>query len=343
MTQPLYSKKIAAVFLRLLILGALVLAVILSGKFTDFMKGTSFIFVFLSGIFLTLISFSLKEIGLAFKHTSGRSGSAEEKRKAAYFWEATVRNFWMMGVVGSVISFVIALGSSEGGIFSIASRMSASYISAVYGMAIAVVCAIPALKTAALWNTKPKDERENMHEEQESNNMTFLKLDNVIGYILFIFTLGWAIFTPLLGKVFDGPLKAQDLFLYWPSLLVVVGGTIAIALFVGNSGASRSLTIGFALTGMLATLMGFVQAMMGFSSKEIQDIASAITFILSSCFIALLGMMLVGNPLVDRSVKSDNIQKTHTLNRIAWFVFPFMTLIILFLTFIMVVTPIKKG
>jgi hypothetical protein len=210
-------------------------------------------------------------------------------------------------------------------------------------MAIAVVCAIPALKTAALWNTKPKDERENMHEEQESNNMTFLKLDNVIGYILFIFTLGWAIFTPLLGKVFDGPLKAQDLFLYWPSLLVVVGGTIAIALFVGNSGASRSLTIGFALTGMLATLMGFVQAMMGFSSKEIQDIASAITFILSSCFIALLGMMLVGNPLVDRSVKSDNIQKTHTLNRIAWFVFPFMTLIILFLTFIMVVTPIKKG
>ncbi len=343
MTQPIDSKKIAAVFLRLLILCALVFAVILSGKFTDFMKGTGFIFVFLGGIFLTLISFSFKEIRLALKHTSGRSDSVEEKRKAGYFWEVAVRNFWMMGVAGSVISFVIALGSSEGGIFSIAFRMSASYISAVYGMALAVVCAVPALKTAGLRNTKPKDERKNMHEEQESDNMTFLKLDNVIGYILFIFILGWATFTPLLGKVFDGPLKAQDLFLYWPSLLVVVGGTIVIALFVGNAAAGRSLTIGFALTGMLATLMGFVQAMMGFSSKEIQDIASAVTFILSSCFIALLGMMLVGNPLVDRSVKSDTIQKTHTLNRIAWFVFPFMTLILLFLTFVMVVTPMKKG
>jgi hypothetical protein len=249
----------------------------------------------------------------------------------------------MMGVAGSVISFVIALGSSEGGIFSIASRMSASYISAVYGMALAVICAVPALKTAGLSETNLNEEGQDVLEERPDANIPFLKLDRVIGYVLFLFALGWAIFTPLIGQPFEGPIKSQDLFLYWPSLLVVLGGTTAIVLFVGNTRASRSFTIGFALMGMLATLMGFVQSMFGFSSKEIQDVASAITFILSSCFIALLGMMLVGNPLIDRSVKANKDQKTQTLNRIAWFVFPFMTLILLFLTFVMVVTPIQKG
>jgi flagellar motor component MotA len=66
--------------------------------------------------------------------------SEEEQQKSGYFWEAAVRNFWMMGVLGSVISFVIALGNSEGGIFEIATRMSASYLSAVYGMILAVIC-----------------------------------------------------------------------------------------------------------------------------------------------------------------------------------------------------------
>lgn len=343
MTQTTNSKKNAAVFIRLLILCCLVLVVILSGKFTDFMNATGFVFVFLGGILLTLLSFSLKEIGLVFKYTMGRSDSAEEQRIAGYFWETAVRNFWMIGVLGSVISFVIALGSSEGGIFSIASRMSASYISAVYGMALAVICTVPALKTSGLLETQSSDKRQAALEERADNNIPFPKLENIIGYVLFIFALGWAIFTPLLGYADEGPLKPQELFLYWPSLLVVLGGTIAIALFVGNAAAGRSFTIGFALTGFLATLMGFVQAMIGFSSKSIEDVASAITFILSSCSLALLGMMLVGNPLVDRSVKTERVQKTQALNRIAWFVFPFMTLILLFLTFIMVVTPIKKG
>lgn len=337
------SKKISAVFIRLLILLCLLLAVILSGKFTDFMNATGFVFVFLGGISLTLISFSFKEIGSALKHLSDQSGSVEDHTKAGYFWEAAARNFWMIGVLGSVISFVIALGSSEGGIFGIASRMSASYTSAIYGMALAVICTVPALKTSGLLETQWSDQRQAVLAERADNNIPFPKLENIIGYVLFIFAMGWAVFTPLLGQTFEGPLKPQDLFLYWPSLLIVLGGTLAIALFVGNAAAGRSLTMGFALTGLLATLMGFVQAMFGFSSKEIQDVASAITFILSSCFIALLGMMLVGNPLVDRSLKNKRSQKAQTLNRIVWFVFPFMTLILLFLTFVMVVTPIKKG
>jgi flagellar motor component MotA len=343
MTRSINSKKFLVVSARILVVCCLVFTVILSGKFTDFMSGPGFVFVLLGGVTLTLISFSFKEIGLALKHTSDRPDSAEEQRMSGYFWETAVRNFWMMGVLGSVISFVIALGNSEGGIFDIATRMSASYLSAVYGMILAVICSIPALKISGILNTQSKEERQNVLEESEDNNIPFLKFETVIGYVLFIFVLGWAIFTPIMGTVFEGPLKPQDLFLYWPSLLVVLGGTLAIALFVGNAAAGRSFTIGFALTGFLATLMGFVQAMFGFSSRGIQEVAAAITFILSACFVALLGMMLVGNPLEDRFFKIGKGQKPLTLSRIAWFIFPFMTLILLFLTFVMVVTPIQKG
>lgn len=343
MTQSINSKNIVSTLVRILILCCLVFTVILSGKFTDFMDGTGFVFIFLGGIALALMSFSFKEIGMAFKHTSGRADTAEEQQKSGYFWETAVRNFWMMGALGSVISFVIALGNSEGGIFGIANRMSASYLSSVYGIILAVICSVPALKISGIQATQTMEQRLNAFEDSEDNNISFLRFETVIGYVLFIFVLGWAIFTPLLGQAFDGPLKPQDLFLYWPSLLVVLGGTIAIALFVGNAASGRFFTIGFALTGFLATLLGLVQAMFGFSSRGIQEIAAAIAFILSACFVALLGMMLVGNPLVDRSVKTDRIQKIQPLNRIAWFVFPFMTLILLLLSFVMVVTPIQKG
>jgi hypothetical protein len=79
MTQSIESTKIWAVFVKVLIVCCLLVAMVLSGKFTDFMNGSGFVFVFLGGITLTLISFTFKEIGLAFKHTSGRTGSAEEQ------------------------------------------------------------------------------------------------------------------------------------------------------------------------------------------------------------------------------------------------------------------------
>jgi flagellar motor component MotA len=259
MNQSIDSKGFLSVISRILIIILLVSTVILSGKFTDLMSGPGLVFVFMGGIALALISFSFNEISIVFKHTSSQSSTVEDLRKAGYFWETAVRNFWMMGVLGSVISFVIALGNSEGGIFEIATRMSGSYLSAVYGMIFAVICSVPALKTSGILISQPIEERHKVLEESENIGNSFLRFETMIGYVLFIFVLGWAVFTPLMGQAFDGPLKPQDLFLYWPSLLIVLGGTIAIALFVGNTATGRSFTVGFALTGFLATLMGFIQ------------------------------------------------------------------------------------
>ena len=67
-------------------------------------------------------------------------------QRSAYFWEAMARNFWMVGVLGSLITFIIGLGSSAGGIQGISTRMTNSYLSTIYGMILAVICAAPALK-----------------------------------------------------------------------------------------------------------------------------------------------------------------------------------------------------
>lgn len=343
MTRPINPKNILGIIGRILIVLCLALAVILSGKFSDLMSGVGFVFVFLGGMALALISFSFKEIFSAFKNTSGRTGTTEDRQKACYFWETAVRNFWMMGVLGSVIGFVIALGNSEGGIFGIATRMTSSYLSTVYGLMLAVICSVPALKISGILYSQSEEEKPNTYEKPKNDRIPFLKFETLIGYVLFIFVLGWITFAPMSRQAFEGPLKPQDLFLYWPSLLLVLGGTTAIALFVGNSAAGRSFTLGFALTGFLATLIGLVQAMYGFSERGIQEVATAITFILSACFVALLGMILVGNPLEDRLVKTRKGQKPLTLSRMAWLVFPLVSLILLLLTFIMVVTPIQKG
>jgi hypothetical protein len=125
-------------------------------------------------------------------------------------------------------------------------------------------------------------------------------------------------------------------------LLVILGGTIALVLFVGSSAKGRTYTLGFAVTGLIGSLMGIIQVLLGFSSRRIGDIALAVAFILSSCFFALLGMMLVGAPLEDRSIKDLKEARYSTLSRAAWYVFPLVTLILLVITFVLVITPTKK-
>jgi hypothetical protein len=98
--------------------------------------------------------------------------------------------------------------------------------------------------------------------------------------------------------------------------------------------------MGFALTGLIGSLIGFVQALFGFASYRIEDVVAAVTFVLSSCCAALLGMLLVGAPPEDRAVIMGRISRPSVFSRVAWYVFPLVALIFLVLMFVMIVTPI---
>ncbi|MBN1225091.1 MAG: hypothetical protein JXB23_17715 [Candidatus Aminicenantes bacterium] len=327
---------------RAAILAAIVIAVIFSGKFTGIMNINGLIFVLIGGAALALMSFSLSDIGRVMKGTWGRIPSSEIVRQSSLFWESSARNFWMVGVLASVILFVLSLVRGEGGIEEIAARMANSFIPTVYGLIMAVVCLVPALKLKEMSLSKNEDDITAMKSDERGRKSTeALKFENIAGYVVFIALIAWTIIKPALSGQ-DYIIKSWEWVTHWPAFLVVFGGTIAIALFVDGTMIGRTSTLGFTLTGLIGSLVGFVQVLVAFSAKSIQDVASAMTFILSSCFFALLGIMLVGAPLEDRSVKSAKTEKHSFPSRVAWYVFPLVTLIFLAVTFVLIITPVKK-
>jgi len=342
MFSKIRTKRLFLILARILIVALMVIAIIFSGKFTSFMYGYGLVFVLLGGVALALVGFSVPEIGAAFKHAAGVPGHGEEIRKSALFWESSARNVLMLGVLGSIINLVVALSDSQGGLTGIASRMAISFITTVYGMILGVIFFVPAWKLTEELHNQPLEEAPETLEKPRQRAIVTLRFENIIGYILFITIISWTIFKPSLS-ISSPQFEPWEWIIYWPSLLVVVGGTIALVLFVNKAAAGRTFTLGFALTGLIGSLMGFVQVLISFASRSIQDVASAVTFIISSCFVAILGMMLVGAPLEDRMVKAGRIEKHSALSRVAWYVFPLVALIFLVLTFVVVITPMKKG
>jgi hypothetical protein len=343
MSQMVDLKRIWKVLTRILIIIFFVTAVILSGSFfADLMKGPSLVFVLLGGVGMALMGFSAREIGAAFKYAAWGPDGKESLQDSAYFWEAAARNFLMLGVLGAFISFVTALGSSSGGLANIALKMSESFLPAVYGMILGVICFVPVLKLTGELSKHPLQEPSEALEKPGEKAFKILRLENIIGYALFIAVVGWTIISSLSQYDAHRPLNPLEVFIYWPSILVVLGGTIVLVMFIGDAAAGRSFTLSFALTGLIGSLMAFVQTLISFSSRGVKDVASAMTFIISSCFIALLGMMLVGIPLEDRTIKTGKNKKQLTLSRIAWYVFPLVALILLIFAFVTVLIPVRK-
>jgi disulfide bond formation protein DsbB len=328
--------KLFLVLGRFVILAFLLTAAILSGQFTDFMSAYGLFFVLLGGAALALMSFDVHEIASAFKDAARTLRPGAEIQKSIIFWESASRNFWMVGALATLVGFVVALTVSEGGIPSIATRMATSFVPAVYGAILSVVCLVAALKMSAQRSPGLGEETGAQSEKTRSP----LGIANLFGYVLFL--------ALIVGTLIRADMNATEPIFtpwgwvtYWPSLLVVLGGTTALVLYVGNGAEGHTFTFGFAVTGLIGSLMGFIQVLLGFSSSSIQVVTIAMTFVLSSCLFALLGMMLVGAPLEDRTVKGSPDARYSTLSRVAWYAFPLVTLIFIVITFVLVLTPMK--
>jgi len=329
---------------RILIPAVLVAAVLFSGQFVGLMQGYGLVFILLGGMALALMSFSFLEIGAAFKCASGIPGSRAETRTSGLFWEASARNFWMLGVLASVMSFVNALTSSSvssGGIAALASKMAASLVPSVYGLVLGAVCLVPSWKLGGILCRQPLEDASPDSVRPDQKTETFWKLETVLGYALFILLAAWTIVRPFLSMPAVS-FKSWSWFFYGPAVLIILGGTMAFVLFVGGAAAGTPLTASFALTALIGLLMGFTQVLLGFASKDIGRIASAMTFILSSSFLGLAGMILVGAPMEDRMVKAGKADRPTALSRVAWAIFPLVALIFLGMAFFLVITPMNK-
>lgn len=304
-----------------------------SGQNSTMWNGNGLVFILIGGIAAMFMSYSGRDIRRALSDAFRNDTLSIEFHASRLIWHSAARNFWIMGVLGSLISFIVALSISEGGIAGITSRMARSMLPAIYGLILSATCSAPGLKL--------KLQDDDPDKPPSSDAAPEPRAGKVIGAVLFAAALGWMIILPLIWSKAEGPLPPIATFFHVPAILVVVGGTIALTLFIGRP-SSGVLTWSFALAGFIGIMAGFLQAFLGFASGTIQDVAGGITFALAACLLSLLGMVAIGMPMEDRAMMTGSRKHTAPLSGTIGWVFPLITLIVLIITFFMVITPMEK-
>lgn len=341
MTSKMISRRLGVIVGRLLLVCLVLTGIILSGRFSRLWSGAGVIFLFVGTTAMILAGFSGSEIRTGLKWFAGLSVPRGQLAFLPRFWEAVGRDFWLLGVLGAIINFVLALsqvGESEGGIQAIASGMALSFRTALYGMIMAVICAVPAIKAKEEQAGISLTETAAAPEGRPESRPAGLGGGNFVGYLLLLGVLAWAM-SPSFGKWKVVPWPGNP-FLDWASLLVVGGGTILFFLFLGSGAAAKAISVIFGTTGLVGALTGFLQALFGFAHKDIGQVSSALTFVVSSCFLALIGIVLIGAPWEDRRPRGRTLGAS-AMHRLAWYAFPLLILIFLIIVLLLVVTPIK--
>jgi len=162
-----------------------------------------------------------------------------------------------------------------------------------------------------------------------------------IGYVLFFSVLTSFLTSAILKLRLPGLLWNG----YRPGMLLVLGGAIALMLFMGGSNSGSTLSTAFAGIGLIAFLMGWIQVLFGMTDSSphgIAQVAGAIAFILSSSFTALLGIVLVSAPLEDRAIRTERVAAPSAFSRVSWYIFPLLALIFVILVFDIIVTPLLR-
>jgi hypothetical protein len=294
---------------------------------------TGLLFLALGSAAAALMSFSPREIGSAIGHAAGGPGSGEALRRSARIWEAAARNAWILGVLGSVLSFTAVLGGGSGGIADITVKMVKAFVLTLYGLILAVVCLVPAVKLPGRPEAAGTD---------ALRPAGFPWLERAGATLLFMAVLILTVLFLVRGVPQDGPLPLAKVILHGPAMLVVLGGGMALSLFMGRGAGGRALTLGFSLTGLIGLLMGLLQAMFGFAHADIVEISAALAFIISAASYTLLGLVVVAFPVEDREAIEGRAKRSAALSRTAGAVFPLLAFLFLLLTFLLVITPMKK-
>ena len=328
---------------RWLFAAVLIVAVALSGRLSGLMNRAGLFYIVLGSVAAAFMGFTGREIAAAFRHAAGAGGTVADRARSAHFWEAAARNAWILGALGSALNFTIVLSTGSEEIAGVAVRMIQAFLVMLYGLVLAVVCLIPATKLAGgSGGTIDPLEMRPAEAGPAGLGVRAWPLDRTIGYILFASVLALNVVVLIAGRPMSGPLPIGKTLLYWPAILVVVGGSVALALFMGPGGGAKAWTLGFAMTGFIALLTGLIQALFGIVHRDIAEVAAACAFIISASSFSLLGLVAVAGPLEDREVMEGRREGPAPLSRLFWAAFPLIAYIFLILTFIMVVTPMTK-
>ena len=332
---------------RVLILALIAAAFIRSKLLPSFLDPYGLLFVLAGGAALGMISYSGAEILRALRHASGMNGPDAEIRNSIHFWEAAGRSFWMLGVLHSVLSLIIAFAAMafmEVNQTWIVNTVARLMLTTFYGLLLAVICIVPCWKLKGELRSRQPAPNSDQGAISVPTVLPGWRFGAVFGYVLFLSVIVVTVLkfpTPNLWGMLS-------FMVHWPALLIVLGGAVAIMLFVGGGNSELTLSTAFACMGFIGALIGCIQAMFGFGMgsfggpKSIYNLALGVAFVLESCFAGLLGMLLVGAPLEDRAIRTGRIAEPAAVSRVSWYVFPLLAMIFLILAFLMLTAPLPK-
>jgi flagellar motor component MotA len=159
MTANPGSQRLWTVLGRVSVLILVAGGLVLSGRFSALWSGAGLAFILVGGAAMILMDFSISDIGTGLKWTAGLSVRSEDLPQISYFWEAAGRNFWLLGALGTVINFILALAQvakGEGGLQVVALGMTSAFRPSLYGLILAVIFAVPALKARSALKEIPE-------------------------------------------------------------------------------------------------------------------------------------------------------------------------------------------
>lgn len=313
------GKKYLLIPAWILVLAIVALGIVKSGNPANLIDPSGFLFVLVGGIALVMISFPVGEIRSALLDAVASPGNEADLGNSAHFWEAAGRSFLIVGVVRSILHLLMFLRSLPT-LKTILPQMItmelARYLlTGLYGILLAVICFVPCWKLIGRKQDRPAPTAERKPIPIERSGRRF---GAVIGYALFFSLLIWAF-----------PHSTGILIAITPAVLVVLGGTIAIMLFMRRPNSGLTLSTAFAVMGLIGSLLGIIQMNFGLTEafKGIGQMMGALAFFVASCLTALLGVLLLGAPLEDRVVRTEQVTAPSAFSRAAWYAFPLLILI----------------
>jgi hypothetical protein len=245
----------------------------------------------------------------------------------------------LSSVLSIVTSFAAMKSEYSTGMSAIVPMLIRPLLSIFYGSLLAVICFVPCCKLMGKLPSRSSAPGAESSDTLASQERPGRRFGTVTGYALFLAALVLAVRLPnvSLSGVFIACM---------PSFLVVLGGTLALMLFMAGNYTRLTPSAAFAGMGLIGSLMGFIQMLHGMtdpSPRGIGQVAGALAIILASCFTALLGMAALGAPLEDRAVRIGRVGAPSAFSRVSWYVFPLMSLIFLVLVYTMIVLPMPPA
>jgi hypothetical protein len=327
---------------RILILLIVALCLIQSGNLVNFADLYGFLLILVGGVALVMTGFPGAEIALALRHAAGASGTDVEIKSSIHFWEAAARSFWILGVAYSVLILMIgftAMATQPDSMELMMNSMARSLLATLYGVLLSVFSFIPCWKLMGKLQGRPPVP--GAEQGLISSPHSGWGFGTVIGYILFFSVLASFLIVTIQKLSMPGLLWMG----YRPAMLFVLGGALALMLFMGRSDTGPTPSTAFAGMGLIASLMGCIQMFFAMPVKAphgIAQVAGALAFILSSCLTALLGIAIVSAPLEDRALRTGRVSAPSIFSRVSWYVFPLLALMFLALVFVVLTLPLSN-